>query len=88
MKVKRFQQEANWGSARLAAAYSRWMDQEVLALPPPPSCKTMLGHTSWLLDLLTYSVYPRSDGASSWLGMSHWSTAPSHCARAVGVDPG
>ena len=33
MKVKRFQQEANWGSARLAATYSRWMDQEVLALP-------------------------------------------------------
>ena len=38
MKVKRFQQEANWGSARLAAAYSRWMDQEVLALPTLPSC--------------------------------------------------
>ena len=31
VKVKRFQQEANWGSARLANAYSRWMEQEVRA---------------------------------------------------------
>ena len=29
VKVKRFQREANWGSARLADAYSGWMDQEV-----------------------------------------------------------
>lgn len=38
VKVKRFQQEANWGSARLAAAYSRWMDQEVSCLSSVPSC--------------------------------------------------
>ena len=38
VKVKRFQQEANWGSARLAATYSRWMDQGVGALPSLPSC--------------------------------------------------
>ena len=31
VKVKRFQQEANWGSARMADAYSRWMEQEVHA---------------------------------------------------------
>ncbi len=42
MKVKRFQQEANWGSARLAAAYSRWMDQEVLALPTLPRLQCLV----------------------------------------------
>ena len=38
VKVKRFQQEANWGSTRLAAAYSRWMDQEVGCLSSMLSC--------------------------------------------------
>ena len=38
VKVKRFQLEANWGSARLAAAYSRWMDQKVSVLHVISSC--------------------------------------------------
>ena len=38
VKVKRFQQEANWGSARLAAVYSRWMDQEVNIVHSFPCC--------------------------------------------------
>lgn len=46
VKVKRFQQEANWGSARLADAYSRWMEQEVHA-------QLLLSavHTDWSMDL-------------------------------------
>ena len=42
VKVKSFQQEANWGSARLAATYSRWMAQEVRALPILPGCMVVL----------------------------------------------
>ena len=42
------------------------MDQEVLALPTLPSC-TVLSNTSWLLDLLPYSVHPRTDSAQACL---------------------